>query len=152
MNLLLDTNIVLQIVRAKKRNELISFINPHEKSFYISVAIEAELKSIAIRNKWQNKKMSALEGFLDDIQIIDINQFLIQTYVQIDTYSQRKNPNFTEYPFKTPRNMGKNDLWIASTASILGLELLTTDADFDHLHQVFLEVRKFCQEDFKGFV
>jgi len=36
--------------------------------------------------------------------------------------------------------MGKNDLWIASTAALLGLKLVTTDADFNHLHQVFMEV------------
>ncbi len=37
--------------------------------------------------------------------------------------------------------MGKNDLWIASTAALLGLKLVTTDADFNHLDQVFLEVQ-----------
>jgi hypothetical protein len=37
---------------------------------------------------------------------------------------------------------------IASTASLLGLELYTTDGDFDHLYQVFLDVRKFKHEDF----
>jgi tRNA(fMet)-specific endonuclease VapC len=47
--------------------------------------------------------------------------------------------------------MGKNDLWIASTAAILGLELVTTDADFAHLHNVFLEVRQINQEDLKQF-
>ena len=38
--------------------------------------------------------------------------------------------------------MGKNDLWIAATASLLGLELVTTDADFAHLHNYFLDVRQ----------
>jgi predicted nucleic acid-binding protein len=41
------------------------------------------------------------------------------------------------------RNMGKNDLWIAATAYALNAVLLTTDADFDHLHQIFFEVKKF---------
>ena len=40
--------------------------------------------------------------------------------MQIDAYSQRLNPNFDSYPFDTPRNMGKNDLWIASAAAFLG--------------------------------
>jgi tRNA(fMet)-specific endonuclease VapC len=31
------------------------------------------------------------------------------------------------------RNMGKNDLWIATTALYFDLELHTTDNDFDHL-------------------
>lgn len=37
--------------------------------------------------------------------------------------------------------MGKNDLWIASTAALLGLELVTTDMDFNHLHEVFVDVQ-----------
>jgi tRNA(fMet)-specific endonuclease VapC len=38
--------------------------------------------------------------------------------------------------------MGNNDLWIAATASLLGASLMTTDADFDHLNDVFLKVIK----------
>jgi predicted nucleic acid-binding protein len=38
------------------------------------------------------------------------------------------------------RNMGKNDIWIAATASVLNATLVTTDADFDHLNGVFLTV------------
>jgi tRNA(fMet)-specific endonuclease VapC len=36
--------------------------------------------------------------------------------------------------------MGKNDLWIAATASVLKAILLTTDHDFDHLDKVLVEV------------
>jgi tRNA(fMet)-specific endonuclease VapC len=38
--------------------------------------------------------------------------------------------------------MGKNDLWIAATTSVLDAILLTTDNDFDHLHNEFLQVAK----------
>jgi tRNA(fMet)-specific endonuclease VapC len=47
--------------------------------------------------------------------------------------------------------MGKNDLWIASLAALLGLKLVTTDSDFDHLHKVFFEVRKINPEEFIQF-
>jgi predicted nucleic acid-binding protein len=40
----------------------------------------------------------------------------------------------------TARNMGKNDLWIAATAHVLGASLLTTDKDFAHLHSVFVDL------------
>jgi tRNA(fMet)-specific endonuclease VapC len=148
MNILLDTNVALQIVRAKNRENLISILNPNDDTFYISVVNEAELKSISIRNKWKQEKIDSLELFLQDVRIIEVSQMLVHTYVEIDNFSQRTNPNFEEYFFDTPRNMGKNDLWIASTASLLGLELYTTDGDFDHLDQVFLDVRKFRHEDF----
>jgi len=42
--------------------------------------------------------------------------------------------------------MGKNDLWIVSTAALLGLKLVTTDADFNHLHGVFIEVQHIMPE------
>ncbi len=35
--------------------------------------------------------------------------------------------------------MGKNDVWIAATASVVEAVLLTTDADFDHLDPRFLK-------------
>ena len=35
--------------------------------------------------------------------------------------------------------MGKNDLWIAATARVLGLTVLTTDKDFDHLHPTWID-------------
>ena len=40
------------------------------------------------------------------------------------------------------RNMGKNDLWIAATASVYNLRLLTTDNDFGHLDSQFLNLAK----------
>lgn len=36
--------------------------------------------------------------------------------------------------------MGKNDLWIAATASVLGAILITSDKDFEHLDRKFLTI------------
>ena len=46
------------------------------------------------------------------------------------------------YLLDTNRNMGKNDLWIAATGSVLNFSLVTTDNDFDHLHEEYLTVKK----------
>lgn len=66
------------------------------------------------------------------------NYELFERYAEIDTFSQGKsqkyNTNFSA------RNMGKNDLWIAATASVLNAKLLTMDKDFAHLDNVFLEL------------
>ena len=90
-------------------------------------------------------------NFLDGINIVEIGKSYVNVYAEIDAYSQRSNPNFKDYPFDTPRNMGKNDLWIASLAALLGLELVTTDGDFDHLNNVFFPVRKINPGDFQRF-
>ena len=87
--------------------------------------------------------------FLDEVNIVEITQSYVNTCAKIDAYSQRINPDFKSYPFDTPRNMGKNDLWIAWLAALLGLELVTTDADFDHLHNIFFQMRKINPADFQ---
>ena len=151
MNLLLDTNVILNVLRAKDFVAVSNFINPDNSLLYISIVSEAELKSLAIRNRWGEKRNTNLDSFLSILNIIDINQLSVNIYADIDAYSQRSNPNFEIYPFHTPRNMGKNDLWIASLAALLGLRLVTTDTDFDHLHNVFFEIKRIDPVDFISF-
>jgi len=140
MNLLLDTNILILLAKDHQQ-KLIGKINPENRKIFISITSIGELKSIAMQNAWGLKKWKVINGILDEAIIIEINENLIDTYTQIDAYSQCRNPSFHEYPFATPRNMGKNDLWIASTAALLGLKLVTTDMDFNHLHNTFIEVQ-----------
>ncbi len=142
MNLLLDTNIIINVSRVNDLPGFIRFVNPDNVPVYISIVSEAEIKSFAIRKKWGTKRIDLLNGFLNEANIMEVNQSFVDIYAEIDSYSQRLNPNFQSYPFDTPRNMGKNDLWIASLAALLGLRLVTSDADFDHLHNVFFEDRQ----------
>jgi tRNA(fMet)-specific endonuclease VapC len=151
MNLLLDTNIILNIIRAKDFPGIIHFINPDNSPVYLSIVSEAEIKSLALRKNWGTNRLHLLDSFLDEINIIEVNQSSVNIYAEIDAYSQRSNLSFEEYPFNTPRNMGKNDLWIASLSALLSLRLITTDADFDHLHNVFFEVKKIKSTDFLPF-
>jgi len=151
MNVLLDTNILLNIVRAGDYKGVMQFINPDNVKLYISVVSEAEIKAISLKKKWGTRRFDILHNFLDEVNIIAVSQSYVDIYAEIDAYSQRLNPNFNDYPFDTPRNMGKNDLWIASLAALLGLELITTDADFDHLHNVFFPVRKIDPDEFRRF-
>lgn len=89
---------------------------------------------------------------MEEVQIIEIDDTLLKTYVNIDAFSQRKHQNFTEYSFSTPRNMGKNDLWIASTASLLNLALITTDGDFDHLESHYITLNKILPEQLQSIM
>jgi len=82
-----------------------------------------------------------MESFFAQLLIADINtERIIRRYAEIDAFSQNKLPGKALH--FTARNMGKNDLWIAATTSVLGATLLTTDADFDHLDEVFLDLGK----------
>ncbi len=46
--------------------------------------------------------------------------------------------------------MGKNDLWIAATAFVYNIELLTTDKDFNHLKDEYLKLRLIDLERYKS--
>ena len=72
--------------------------------------------------------------------LLDTN--ILQKYGEIDAYSQGKLPTNPLPIGISARNMGKNDLWIAATAHVLDIPLLTSDSDFDHLHSVYLTVEK----------
>lgn len=85
-----------------------------------------------------------------------INPTLEKIFVSIASVSELKSialqnnwASYTDYPFVTPRNMGKNDLWIAAAAALLGLKLITTDQDFNHLHRVFIEVECLTTESLR---
>jgi tRNA(fMet)-specific endonuclease VapC len=140
MNLLLDTNILIYLAKDPSRRLLTQIINPDNQKVFVSISSIGELKSIALQNNWGARKWQVINAVLDDVIIVEINEVLADTYAEIDAFSQRRNPSYSNYSFNTPRNMGKNDLWIASTAALLGLKLVTADADFNHLHQIFLEI------------
>lgn len=149
MNLLLDTNILILLAKDVRRRLFNTIINPTQEKVFVSIASLSELKSIALQNNWGARKWDTLNAILEDAVIMEINEGLADTYAEIDAFSQRRNPSYTDYPFITPRNMGKNDLWIAATAALLGLKLITTDQDFNHLHRVFIEVECLTPESFR---
>ncbi|MCB0595063.1 MAG: PIN domain-containing protein [Lewinellaceae bacterium] len=152
MDYLLDTNIVLIYLRQSGLKEeldrRLSLFSP-ENTLLISVVSIGEAKSIAIQRKWGEKKIVQLEGLLKKLLIADINaKRIIERYAEIDAYSQGKLEN--KRASFTSRNMGKNDLWIASTASILNAKLITTDKDFRHLDQEYIDLLEIDLDEIKS--
>ncbi len=137
-----DTNILLHYVREsdttrKIEREFQPFDGANE--IWVSVVSIGEIKSIALQSKWGKPRLQQLTTLLTLLAPVNIwSEDILDRYAEIDAYSQGKLPN-RPLPFSA-RNMGKNDLWIAACASILGATLLTTDADFNHLHDIFLPV------------
>lgn len=139
---LVDTNILLLYIRQDSRVPAIdAAYNPLAASAtsIISVVTEGELRSIALQRNWGTSKSAALEAMLKKFLIADIHiQEIIAAYAEIDAFSQGK---LQARPLgMTARSMGKNDLWIAATASVLKLPLLTTDKDFQHLDGIYLDL------------
>ncbi len=142
MTFLLDTNILVHILRNKRAYFDHTFqINKPNNRLIISAVTIGELRSFALQNKWGERKQQQMETLIQEFFVVEINTDSIHHhYAEIDTYSQGK---LDGRPLSiSARNMGKNDLWIAATASVFNATLLTTDNDFDHLGTVFLNVPK----------
>jgi tRNA(fMet)-specific endonuclease VapC len=106
----------------------------------VSVVTLGEMWSLAYQFRWETRKQERLKSILDRFTAIPITDEIIYRYAQIDAYSQGKLPERALPAGMTSRNMGKNDLWIAATASITDSLLVTTDHDFDHLAGNFVRL------------
>jgi tRNA(fMet)-specific endonuclease VapC len=146
MNFVLDTNILIHLVR-QTPNVLQKLIDKGifgaENGTFISIVTIAEIQAFAYRNNWGVAKLKLLEQFIISLTPIPIdNQSIIDYYIQIDVFSQGRH-RVHNLPVNTSaRNMGKNDIWIAATTTFAAATLITTDADFDHLKNVFFDIEK----------
>ena len=128
---ILDSNILLHYVRQNplaadiEARYALTTANPAP---IISIVTEGELRALALQLAWGAQKRQQLEYLLGYFPIIPLPfSQIVSVYAEIDDYSRRNGVA-----------MGKNDIWIAATASVTGARLLTTDKDFDHLDGVFL--------------
>lgn len=141
---LLDTGILLGYIRAANYAKYVEqeyqLMAPASFAF-ISVVSVGEIYSLAEQFKWGEKRKNELDILLKDIQRVDINHpQILKRYAELDAFSQGKHSTKKLPEGMSSRNMGKNDLWIAATASVLNADLFTTDKDFEHLDNVFLKV------------
>ncbi|HEY6805387.1 MAG TPA: PIN domain-containing protein [Pyrinomonadaceae bacterium] len=141
---LLDTGIVLGYARgagyAQYVDKKFDLSNPLNTPL-ISVVTKGEIYSLAIQNNWGSSKLTTLENLLRRVPTVDINdEQIIKRYADIDAYSLNRHSNRRLPQEQVGRRMGKNDLWISATASVLKAVLLTTDHDFEHLAGTFLDL------------
>lgn len=140
----LDTGVVLGYIRAAGYAEYVEkkyapFAPPNTP--LISVVSKGEIYSLAKQFGWAGGKLKALDELLRKLPTVDISHDqIIQRYSEIDAFSLGKDKARPLPTGQTARVMGKNDLWIAATASVLNATLLAIDHDFDHLSSLFLNV------------
>lgn len=141
MDYLLDTNIIIIYSRDSniaKRIEEDYKLFEKGNSLAISVVTLGELDAFIKKVGIGEKRKKKINGIISRLAKVGLNsKELIEKYGDIDTYSQgklKKKGNFSA------RNMGKNDIWIAATASVYDLTLLTTDKDFDHLKGEYIKL------------
>ena len=133
--ILLDTNIILQLVRNNMMGQQLESdyrLISSQNSNLISYVTVGEMYALSLKFGWGEEKIARLNEILDDLVIIDINKpNVVDNYARINYFSEKV--------MKPARPMGQNDIWIAATAKTLGAGLLTTDNDFDHLHPKYIQ-------------
>ncbi len=88
------------------------------------------------RNGWEGARRLALDKALHEFVTVDIaGSEIVEAYRRIEEAN-------AAIPMGH-QNMGKNDVWIATTAMVTGLPVLTTDKDFNHLNGNLLDVHYF---------
>ncbi len=141
---LLDTGLLLGYIRGAGFADYVErryALSQPPNVQLVSAVSKGEIYSLAIQFSWGAQKTQELDALLRRIPSVDINtDRIIHRYAEIDAYSQGKDRTKSLPNGMSSRNMGKNDIWIAATSSILNATLLTTDNGFDHLNDVFLDV------------
>lgn len=141
---LLDTGILLGFIRgseyAKYAEGKYRLFDP-QNEIYISVVSIGEILSLAIQFDWGDAKKAILTRTINEIPWIDINnEEILNRYAEIDAFCLNKNKAKPLPPGISAKILQKNDLWIASTASVLNAILVTIDKDFDLLLNEYLNV------------
>ncbi len=128
----LDSNILLHYVRESRLAAIIETrygLTTVDPPPVISIVSEGELNALSLQLSWGTQRQRRIQELLNYFIIVPLPfSRVVAVYAEIDDYSRRSGVT-----------MGKNDIWIAATASVTGTRLLTTDKDFDHLHGVYLE-------------
>lgn len=127
---LLDTSVLLHLIRGRDLGRYIKTTFQLENTVYrplVSIVTHGEIRALAERNGWRHDKRTALTEMLDHLVTIDLNnEAILDAYVEMD--------NACRSVSRGARNLGDNDLWIASTTRAADAVLLTTDQDFLHFH------------------
>jgi len=140
----LDTCILLGFVRGAPYARYVdATYSPTEtpNAACVSAVTVGEILCFPIRRNWGDKKRAALDRLLKTVPAVEINRpAILRRYAEIDTYCGRHHPDKPLPPGTSAKTLGKNDLWIAATASVINATLITTDTDFVFLDNVFLSV------------
>ncbi|MBI3682973.1 MAG: type II toxin-antitoxin system VapC family toxin [Acidobacteria bacterium] len=128
--LLLDTNILLELVRNKDLGKQISSQFGLADAVHrplISIVTVGEIWALADQFGLGEPKRDFLRNVLGTLVVLDIShESVLDAYVEVDRACRKAKGG--------ARILSKNDLWIAATTKAAGAVLLTTDKDFLCLH------------------
>lgn len=94
MTYLLDTNIIIHLIRGNEIGKLAEKFIQNAEQVVISVVSIGEMKSIAMQRKWSENRMKTMQNLFERFLIADIHtEEIVDKYAEIDAFSQGKHPN-----------------------------------------------------------
>ena len=117
----LDTSVLSLMY--KNRPEFIPYQKfQGTKVGFISFHSIAEMRSGALYNNWGIRKRMELEAFFRRFELVEYTSELADSWAEISSYAKRVG-----------RRLEAGDAWVAATAQLLEIPLLTHDKDFDSM-------------------
>lgn len=130
--LLLDTNIVIHLVRGRAVGQAIDArfqLRTRSDRPLISMVTVGEALAFARQRDWGAERIGRLREIIRELVAMNIGaQPVLDRYAEIDTFLRQSG-----------RTVANNDVWIAACASAADATLLTTDHDFDPLAGLYLD-------------
>ncbi len=119
--LLLDTSTASLLHPKKSKSSHRIYYEPHfkENRMVISFQTVAEMLSWAETNNWNYRNREHLNTIIRDLIVIPYTIKLAETWAQVMNISQHEGRRFSS-----------GDCWIAATAVLYEIPLLTHDKDF----------------------
>ena len=141
---LLDTNMLLGFVRraawaTRIRNEH-GLADP-ETMVFTSVVCKGEMFALAEKFGWGRNRRTQLQQVLSSVPTLYLDDQVVSAYALIDAWT---HGTAMDSPYNVPPQpavpMSQNDLWVAATAYANGVVLVSTDGDFSHLKEHWLQL------------
>ncbi|HIK10168.1 MAG TPA: type II toxin-antitoxin system VapC family toxin [Oscillatoriaceae cyanobacterium M33_DOE_052] len=136
---LLDTNHCSYIINGN--NQVINRLNNQADAVIgISIITYAELLYMADKSARKEENITAVEDFLDQVDLYFLDEETAILYSQIKTavFNQFAPKDKNKRRRTSISNLGftDHDLWIVATAIQHGLILVSADSDFKRINQV----------------
>lgn len=133
----LDTNVLVHIARGRAAGQWLDReygLRARPERPLVCVVSVGEVFRIANRgpNPWGPRKREQLAEFLSGLVRLPLSPPVLERYGVLGAFLDGRG-----------RPIPQNDLWIAAAAAVSGAVVLTTDTDFDLLHDSGLIEREF---------
>jgi tRNA(fMet)-specific endonuclease VapC len=122
---LIDTNVIIKMLHNEP--EAVSLLQKAEKP-YTSIIVKGELYYGACKSERREANMELFRNTLSKFEILTLdNDNIAVSYALIKSELEKKGKKIPE-----------NDVWIAATAHVYGLSVISFDRHFSYISQIQL--------------